>query len=104
MGTFSGKERVAVVMAATYIIGCIRPMSSAIIPHRQLRNWATPGALQASLDEVIEQADNFRSYTAEGNHHCMLETTKFYNEENNGIRIRDWVADLANQINVENVQ
>ena len=63
-----------------------------------------PATLQASLDEVAQQANNFRSYTAEGNHHCMLETTKLYNEENDGVRVRDWVADLANQIGVENVQ
>lgn len=63
-----------------------------------------PATLQASLDAVAEHADNFRFYTAQGDHHCVLKTTKFYTEENNGIRVRDWVADLANQINVENVQ
>ena len=63
-----------------------------------------PAKLQASLNEVAQQADNFRSYTAEGDHHCVLKTTKFYSEETNGVLIRDWVADIANQRNVETIQ
>ena len=63
-----------------------------------------PSALQASLNEIHNNNENFRSYTAEGERHCILQYVNFYYEETNGISFRDWVADLANQIKVENVE
>jgi hypothetical protein len=60
-------------------------------------------ALQTSLNEVHQNSDNFRSYTAQGERHCILKYANFYAEETDGIRFRDWVANLANQIEVESV-
>jgi hypothetical protein len=60
-------------------------------------------ALQRSLNELQENSDNFRSYTAQGERHCVLKHTNFYAEETDGIRFRDWVANLAHQIEVESV-
>lgn len=62
-----------------------------------------PTALQTSLNEIHQKSDNFRSYTATGERHCILKYTEFYFEETDGVRIRDWVANLANQIEVESV-
>lgn len=62
-----------------------------------------PVALQASLDEVHKNSDNFRTYTVQGERHCILKYAHFYDEETEGVRFRDWVANLANQIEVENV-
>ena len=60
-------------------------------------------ALQTSLNEVHKNSDNFRSYTATGERHCILKHAHFYAEDTNGVRFRDWVADLAQKIKVENV-
>ena len=62
-----------------------------------------PAALQASLNEIHDSHENFRSYTAQGERHCILKYTDFYYQETNGVRFRDWVADLANEIKVGNV-
>lgn len=61
-------------------------------------------ALQRSLDEIDEGSSNFRSYTAEGEHHCILKTARFFTEETDGVRLRDWVADLASRVEVTNVK
>ena len=60
-------------------------------------------ALQTSLNDIDKNSDNFRSYTAAGERHCVLKHAHFYAEETNGVRFRDWVADLAQQVEVENV-
>lgn len=59
--------------------------------------------LQASLDEIHRQAGNFYSYTDNGDRHCILKHAAFYSRETNGVRVRDWVAALANQEEVERV-
>ena len=61
-------------------------------------------ALQTSLNEIHDSSRNFRSYTAAGEHHCILKTASFYTEETDGVRLRDWVADLSNQIEVDRIQ
>ena len=61
-------------------------------------------ALQASLNEIQNNNENFKSYTAQGERHCILKYVNFYYEETNGVGFRDWVADLANQTKVENVR
>ncbi len=63
-----------------------------------------PAAIEQSIDEIHEQSDNFYSYTVEGERHCILQYTQFYDEEIDGVRFRDWVVDLANQVEVENVR
>ena len=67
----------------------------------------TPGpfedALQASLAQIHERAPNFRSYAAAGAEHCITPRPDFYTLETNGIRFRDWVADLADGKRVKDV-
>ena len=60
-------------------------------------------ALHTSLDEIHSTSDNFKSYIAEAERHCVLKHAHFYTEEMGRGRFRDWVANLANQIEVENV-
>ncbi len=59
--------------------------------------------LEASLESIHAQAQNFRSYTASGNQHEILSVATFYTQEEDGIRFLDWVANLANSHLVENV-
>ncbi|HEX9990102.1 MAG TPA: pectin acetylesterase-family hydrolase [Chloroflexia bacterium] len=67
----------------------------------------TPGpwedALAASLGEIAANAPNFRSYVAGGDQHCITPRQDFYTREVNGVRLRDWVDDLANGRDVESV-
>lgn len=51
--------------------------------------------LQASLDEIHAHTDNFRSFSAGGNAHCVLPNGRFYSYAAQGVALRDWVADLA---------
>lgn len=62
------------------------------------------GALQAGLNEIQRDAVNFRSYTARGERHCILKHTSFYAEATDGVHLRDWVANLADQTEVGNVK
>lgn len=52
-------------------------------------------ALQADLAEIRANAANFRSYTAQGDTHCILPLDRFYQQETAGVRFRDWVDGLA---------
>lgn len=61
-------------------------------------------ALQASLLEIRKNSPKFRSYTAQGERHCILKYTHFYTEKTDSIYFRDWVANLAHQIEVESVK
>lgn len=55
-----------------------------------------PADLAANLTRIHEGSSNFRSYTASGNLHCIMPRPQFYTTEVNGVRLRDWVNDLAN--------
>jgi hypothetical protein len=59
--------------------------------------------LQAYLAEIQAGAPNFRSYTAAGDLHCVLPGDLFYRHETAGVRYVDWVRDLAEGRDVENV-
>src|SRR5215207_6315235 len=59
--------------------------------------------LEASLESIHAQAQNFRSYTASGNQHEILAVATFYTQEEDGVRFLDWVANLANSHIVDNV-
>lgn len=54
-----------------------------------------PADLAASLSQIHSQAANFRSYTAAGDLHCITPRSQFYSLETNGVRLRDWVTNLA---------
>ncbi len=44
---------------------------------------------------TLKRLPNYRSYLACGFNHCALPTEEFYSLRVDGIRLRDWVADLA---------
>jgi Pectinacetylesterase len=52
-------------------------------------------ALAASMDDIHRTAPNFRTYIAPGTAHCALPFGRFYTETVSGVRLRDWVAQLA---------
>jgi hypothetical protein len=47
---------------------------------------------------------NFRSYVADGVFHTILPRDRFYTMQVNGVRLRDWFADLIDGEPVENVR
>lgn len=62
------------------------------------------GVIAAALDQIHAKTPNFRSYTALGSGHCITPSDFFYGEEVDGLRFRDWMADLANGEEVSNVR
>jgi hypothetical protein len=52
-------------------------------------------ALPASLDDISADTPNFRSYTAGGLEHGIIGGGLFYTYAVDGLRLRDWVSDLA---------
>lgn len=63
-----------------------------------------PGDLLDSLDEIHASTPNFFSYLAGGDAHCVMPADRFYTYSTNGVRLRDWVADLAAGTPVESVR
>lgn len=59
--------------------------------------------LRLNLREISNRARNFRSYTQGGSLHCMIPRGEFYSYSVNGVRLRDWVADIAAGRNVNTV-
>jgi hypothetical protein len=58
----------------------------------------TPEGFEPRLraaEERLKRVSNYRSYLACGDAHCALPTEEFYGLEVGGVRLRDWVADLA---------
>lgn len=60
-------------------------------------------ALRLNLRDISNRAGNFRYYTQGGDLHCIIPRAEFYTYEVNGVRLRDWVADLAAGRNVSSV-
>jgi Pectinacetylesterase len=58
--------------------------------------------LPADLADIAASALNFRYVTEGGDVHTILLRPEFYTYAVNGVRIRDWVNDLANGATVEN--
>jgi Pectinacetylesterase len=54
----------------------------------------------AAAERALKRLPNYRSYPACGFDHCALPTHEFYSLRVGGIRLRDWVADLATGRNV----
>jgi hypothetical protein len=48
-----------------------------------------------AAEETLKQLPNYRSYLACGFEHCSFDRSTFYSTETGGVRLRDWVADLA---------
>lgn len=51
--------------------------------------------LRQNVRDIANRARNFRSYTQGGDLHCILPRAEFYSYAVNGVRFRDWIADLA---------
>lgn len=51
--------------------------------------------MTANIESAHQQAENFQSYIASGDQHCIIVSDNFYNVEENGIRLVDWFGDLA---------
>lgn len=61
-------------------------------------------ALERSLERIHRAApSNFRSYTAAGAGHCIINTRGFHGHETDGVALRDWVERLANGAEIESV-
>jgi hypothetical protein len=66
----------------------------------QPREW--PDLMWAGLDK-LNQEGNFHSYIAAGADHTILPFDRFYTTQINGVRFRDWLANLINDQPVSNV-
>jgi len=64
------------------------------------RQW--PDLMWSSLDG-LNQKSNFRSYIAAGAEHTILPLDSFYTAQIDGVRFRDWFANLINGQPVDNV-
>ena len=62
-----------------------------------------PTALEENLSDIEAAADNFASYTAGGDVHCIIPAPWFYTYTVGDVRFSDWVADLAAGEPVETV-
>jgi hypothetical protein len=67
-------------------------------------NPDVPALLRANLDEIRANNPRFRAYNAPGDEHTILLARQFYTLTVDGVRIRDWVADLIAGKDVRNVQ
>jgi hypothetical protein len=54
----------------------------------------------ATAERTLKKLKNYRSYLACGTRHCALPTGEFYSLRVGGVRLRDWVANLAAGRNV----
>ena len=61
-------------------------------------------ALAEAISDIHLKSPNFRSYTADGEIHCIMPGNLFYTREVGDVRFRDWVAGLAAGTEVDNVQ
>jgi hypothetical protein len=59
------------------------------------RPQAFPAALLHSLRAIHHAARNFRSIVLPGHGHCVLPTRAYDMQAVDGVRVRDWVADLV---------
>lgn len=64
-------------------------------------DWAM--LMEAAIEDISSNASNFRYYTGWGERHTILYSNNFYTYMVNGLRIRDWVADLAEGADVGNI-
>jgi hypothetical protein len=60
--------------------------------------------LLLNQQDIAREASNFRVYIAPGESHTILSRPEFYTTAVNGVRFRDWVADLAARRTVDNVR
>jgi hypothetical protein len=66
------------------------------------RDWTD--VMYANLDELEAAHENYRSLVVGGTSHTILASPEFYTYAANGVRVRDWFADLIAGNPVENVR
>ena len=54
-----------------------------------------------TAERTLKKLPNYRSYLACGTEHCAFDRSTFYSVTTGGVRLRDWVADLALGRNVD---
>ena len=64
------------------------------------RDW--PDLMRQSIT-TLDQQGNFRSYIADGGEHTILPFDRFYTTQIDGVRFRDWFANLIADQPVSNV-
>lgn len=57
----------------------------------------------ASTSRIIDSTSNYRNFQAPGEQHCIIVQPNFYEVESNGVRLVDWIQDLVDGRDVENV-
>jgi hypothetical protein len=67
-----------------------------------LTDWHSK--METHLKDVSSQVPSFRYLVAQGTAHIVLNQPEFYDYAVNGIRLRDWVDDLANGRDVQSSQ
>ena len=58
----------------------------------------------SSIDDIETRADNFASFTAPGEQHCILPYDNFYTVESNGVKLTDWLQSLLERSDPGTVQ
>ena len=64
--------------------------------------WHIRGEKAGTFEQVSN--DEAERIVSGGDAHCIMPLARFYNYAVNGIRFRDWVADLADGSPVESVR
>jgi hypothetical protein len=59
-----------------------------------------PARLRAA-ERDLKELPNYRSFLACGFDHCAFDNERFHEVEAEGVRLRDWVADLASGKDVD---
>ena len=63
--------------------------------------WSTQ--MQASVAQVRSTSPNFFGYTAPGTEHCVINSPAVYTTEVGGVRLVDWIRNLAETRNAASI-
>ena len=61
------------------------------------------GQMLDSIEEIQSRADNFCSFTAPGDRHCIVTRNQFYTVESNGVLLVDWLDEMLSGTQPESV-
>ena len=59
--------------------------------------------MQDSIAEMEKRTENFSSFTAPGQQHCILPYDNFYTVESNGVKLTDWLDEMLTEGSVDSV-
>jgi len=51
--------------------------------------------MTSSINRILENTDNFKTFIASGEEHCAIINERFYTAEANGMRLVDWLRDMV---------